>query len=54
MSFSGLLDGLYGALTADLTIWGHTFNMLSVWVFSAVAGLVVWFINSFRGGGSGA
>lgn len=44
-----LLDGLYGALSADLTIWGHTFNMFSVWVFSAVAGLVVWFINFFRG-----
>ncbi len=46
---SSLLDGLYGALSADLTIWGHTFNMFSVWVFSAVAGLVVWFINFFRG-----
>lgn len=44
-----LLDGLFNALSADLTIWGHTFNMLSVWVFSAVAGLVVWFINHFRG-----
>lgn len=44
-----LLDGLYCALSADLTIWGHTFNMFSVWVFSAVAGLVVWFINFFRG-----
>ena len=46
---TSLLDGLYGALSADLTIWGHTFNMFSVWVFSAVAGLVVWFINFFRG-----
>lgn len=44
-----LLNGLYTALTADMTIWGHTFNMLSVWVFSALAGLVIWFINGFRG-----
>lgn len=44
-----LLKGLYAALTADMTIWGHTFNMLSVWVFSAIAGLVIWFINCFRG-----
>lgn len=49
-----LLSALYEALSADLTIWGHTFNMFSVWVFSAIAGLVLWFINSFRGGGSGA
>lgn len=44
-----LLNGLYTALTADMTIWGHTFNMLSVWVFSAIAALVIWFINGFRG-----
>lgn len=44
-----LLDALLNALSADLTIWGHTFNMLSVWIFSAIAGLVVWFINYFRG-----
>lgn len=44
-----LLNGLYTALTADMTIWGHSFNMLSVWVFSAISGLVIWFINGFRG-----
>lgn len=46
---TALLNGLLNALSADLTIWGHTFNMLSVWIFSAIAGLVCWFINNFRG-----
>ncbi len=45
-----LLEMLTAALSANITIWGYTFNLMGVWVFSALAGLVAWFINNFRGG----
>lgn len=45
-----LLDILYRALSVPITIWGYTFDMFGVWVFCAIASLIVWFLNNFRGG----
>lgn len=48
--FNSMLSLLQAALSVKISLWGYTFNLMSVWVFSALAGLVAWFINNFRGG----
>jgi hypothetical protein len=49
-NFNAMLSLLSKALSAKISLWGYSFNLMSVWVFSALAGLVAWFINNFRGG----
>lgn len=48
--FNSMLSLLQSALSVNISLWGFSFNLMSVWVFSALAGLVAWFINNFRGG----
>lgn len=45
MSFDVLMDLCYQAMLPEFTVFGVTLNLWSLFVFSVVVSVIIWFIN---------
>lgn len=47
MMLTDLIQLIYQAMQPTMTVWGFTFNMWQVFVFSIMAGVFVWIWRTF-------
>ena len=49
MTFQELMDLVFKAMQPTFTVFGVTLNLYSLFVFSVVISVIIWFLNNFTG-----